>query len=45
MDREIKFRGYSKELNKWFIGSLDNTLNWADFIIVHEHGFGVKYRI
>lgn len=45
MTREIKFRGFSKELKKWFVGALDNTLNWADFIIVHENGFGIKYRI
>jgi uncharacterized phage protein (TIGR01671 family) len=43
--REIKFRGYSKELNKWFFGALDNSLNWAYFIIVHENGFGIKNRV
>lgn len=43
--RDIKFKGFSKELNKWFYGALDNSLNWADFIIVHEDGFGIKYRV
>lgn len=43
--REIKFRGFSKELNKWFLGSLDSTLNWADFIITPEHGMGIKNRV
>lgn len=45
MSREIKFRGFSKELNKWFFGALDNTLNWGDFVITHENGFGIKNRI
>lgn len=44
MSREIKFRGYSKELQKWFYGSLYNGLSWSDFIISNE-GFESRQQV
>lgn len=44
MDTEIKFRGFSEELNKWFYGSLMDQFSWGCFIL-YQDNFEVRQRV
>ncbi|MEG2063507.1 MAG: YopX family protein [Alistipes sp.] len=42
--REIKFRGYSKECQRWVYGYYYGGLRWADFII-EDAGFENRVQV